>query len=490
MCIKVGSGVNLFQKVPTWTKCGVAIALILIAFGGIGYGLSARSHYTIDLTLDFTGGRFTGQETVWYQNTTGQQIHRVFFRLYPNARYLYGPGNLRVDTVSVAGVATTSTSDGTVLSVNLPAALPPEETTEITISFHGALSRWYNDTPSSSTDYGIYAATTHTLTLASFYPILATYDPKKGWDLRPVGPIGDPVTSDVADYDVTVTAPAGVQVVASGTLARKKRIKDEMQYQFVGNAMRDFMLVAGDNFAVQTTDSAGVMLRANFFPSHRHAAITALAQGKQAIALYSARFGPCAYPKVDLVEAPLARAAGVEYPGLVLIGSHYCAAPSTEFFSIIIAHELAHQWWYAAVGNDVKAEPWLDEALATYSSVLYLEATDGPATARAVLAEFQEDYQAARAAHPTLSVASPTSRFPDDATYSAIVYSGGACFLDAIRTAIGDGTFFTALSTYYRSFMFRRATSEDLLAAFVRACRCDLEKIYSEYLRPAVVKSP
>jgi pimeloyl-ACP methyl ester carboxylesterase len=37
----------------------------------------------------------------------------------------------------------------------------------------------------------------------------------------------------------------------------------------------------------------------------------------------------------------------------------------------VAAHEVAHQWWYAVVGNDIYREPWLDEAFAQYSGIIY-----------------------------------------------------------------------------------------------------------------------
>ncbi len=450
------------------------------------------SHYIIDVNVDFATGTFIGSEDVVYWNTTGNALDQIVFRLYPNSQYLYGPGTLHVDAVHTLGVAVTATPTGdqTVLPVDLPRPLPPQSRATITITFSGKLSRWSDGVPTASSDYGIYAATAHTLTMASFYPILAAYTPGTGWDRTPVGPIGDTVTSDIANYDVTVTVPAGVVVVGSGERTGVTRFGNEGQYQFVGRMMRDFMLVAGDDFVTRAESAGNTRLTAYFRPNDRRASATALEDGTRAIAIYNKLFGPCAYPKVDIVEVPLARAAGVEYPGLILVASDYCADPSTRFFSIIISHELAHQWWYAAVGNDVSAEPWLDEALATYSSVIYLEKTAGPRTARAVLAEFCEQYKRARATHPDLSVASPTRRFPDDGTYSAIVYSGGACFLNAIRAAIGDNAFFTALSEYYRLFKFRRATAHDLLAAFTHACGCNLDKIYTAYLKPAAVTTP
>jgi len=39
----------------------------------------------------------------------------------------------------------------------------------------------------------------------------------------------------------------------------------------------------------------------------------------------------------------------------------------------LTAHEIGHQWWFGAVGNDQVHEPWLDEPLATYGELLFYE---------------------------------------------------------------------------------------------------------------------
>ena len=38
----------------------------------------------------------------------------------------------------------------------------------------------------------------------------------------------------------------------------------------------------------------------------------------------------------------------------------------------LLAHEIAHQWWFGLVGNDQLREPWLDEGLANWSAWSYL----------------------------------------------------------------------------------------------------------------------
>ena len=44
-----------------------------------------------------------------------------------------------------------------------------------------------------------------------------------------------------------------------------------------------------------------------------------------------------------------------------------------DSLTTIAVHETAHQWWYALIANDQALEPWVDEALCTYSEFLYYE---------------------------------------------------------------------------------------------------------------------
>jgi hypothetical protein len=48
----------------------------------------------------------------------------------------------------------------------------------------------------------------------------------------------------------------------------------------------------------------------------------------------------------------------MEYPTFLL----------TEPGDLPAVHETAHQWWYALVGNDEYRHPWMDEALAQYTT--------------------------------------------------------------------------------------------------------------------------
>jgi aminopeptidase N len=72
---------------------------------------------------------------------------------------------------------------------------------------------------------------------------------------------------------------------------------------------------------------------------------------------YEARLG--AYPWSTYTAAVLPGFdGGIEFPTHVMHGSGSTARS--------IVHELAHQWFYALVGNDQGRDPWIDEGLASY----------------------------------------------------------------------------------------------------------------------------
>ena len=65
------------------------------------------------------------------------------------------------------------------------------------------------------------------------------------------------------------------------------------------------------------------------------------------------------------------QSSGLEYPGALQFGD---TAP--DDLADLAAHELAHQWFYALVGNDQARDPWLDEAFATYSQAVVTGSRD------------------------------------------------------------------------------------------------------------------
>ena len=109
---------------------------------------------------------------------------------------------------------------------------------------------------------------------------------------------------------------------------------------------------------------------------------------------------------------------------------------------MISVHEIAHQWWYARVGNDAALHPWLDEALATYSEYLYIE-------------EYYPSeknwwwYFRVAVYLPEGGVDSAVYEFSTPREYINAVYLRGAQMLQNLREDIGDEHFFQLLRSYY-----------------------------------------
>ena len=441
--------------------------------------------YEITVEVDLAAGTFTGEEEVGFTNGTGQALEEVFLRLYPNAASLYGEAELRVTSVALNGEAVSAelVGDGTILWIQLPAPLQTGEKALVGATFTGQPARWGSSFSGSPVGYGTFASSPGTMVLTSFFPMLAAYD-EDGWDIAPVASVGDPVTSEAASFLVHVTAPLDATVLTSGELVQEEVGPVRASRTYAGTGLRDFAVVIGETRLEKTARSGDTLVRVSFTPEHVRAAEITLSHATTALALFAEAFGPCAYGELDLVEVPLDRAAGVEFPGLILIGEAYAANPEDLFFDIIVSHEVAHQWWYAAVGNDVVEEPWLDEGLAMFSSLLFLERTRGPTIAREVLDSWKRTYLSARDRHADLSVASPTYQFPDSDTYAAFVYDGGASFFQDVRDATGGIAFFDALRDYYEDETGRIASRRDLLPRLETACSCSLSNLVSSYLRP------
>lgn len=325
--------------------------------------------------------------------------------------------------------------------------------------------------------YGIFARSEDAIVLASGYPLLAPWE--EGWNVQPVLPWGDALVAEVADYTAEIFAPVGWTLVTSG----EEEALGPGRFRVVGKDLRELGIVLVQGYECEVACLGDIELRSFFSPKHRAAGVAALGIALQALDLYQELFGPYPFSELDLVEVPLREAAGVEYPGLVLAASaYYERYPSDSlFFPMIFAHELAHQWWYAQVGNDQVAEPWLDEALVTYTSGLHFEAQG---RFPEIQAYWEDSYALGRERNPVALVTSPLWEFPEGQGYGGIVYSGGALFLHEVRTTMGDDAFFRALRRYLHEFRWRIAHGEDLLRILREESPVPLEGIIAPILGP------
>jgi aminopeptidase N len=195
-----------------------------------------------------------------------------------------------------------------------------------------------------------------------------------------------------------------------------------------------------------------------------------------AINLYSRLYGPAPFKRIVVVEADFPD--GMEFSGLVFVGHQWFAAydgKPDSWVTMITAHEVAHQWWYSLVGNDQSTAPYLDESLAIYSEVLYME-DRYPA-----LVPWWWSYRI-KLWQPIGSVDSTVYDFQGERLYINAVYLRGALMLQEIREKIGNDAFFKWLHDYETANEGKIATPLEFWGALAESDYAKTSEIRARYL--------
>ena len=104
-----------------------------------------------------------------------------------------------------------------------------------------------------------------------------------------------------------------------------------------------------------------------FAPGNREKTIQDLAS---AIRVYSDYFGPFPFPSLLVTETPAL--GGEAFPGFLLLSFQTFGELHTGEAELLRSHEVAHQWWGAAIDWDTYRDQWLSEGFAQYAAALYV----------------------------------------------------------------------------------------------------------------------
>jgi aminopeptidase N len=318
------------------------------------------------------------------------------------------------------------------------------------------------------------------LVMANAYPMLAPLE-YGSWRADPVQGAGDAVVSRTALYRVSVQAPDNWQIASSGSKVDDNLEAGVRTTQYATGPMREFMLVASPLLVLQEENVQDIRIQHWGLPETTPGWKDTLNVGVNSLDLYNTSFGPYPYREFDIISAPLRNAAGVEYPGLILIGDFlYTNTDTPSRLPTVVAHEVAHQWWYGLVGSDVLLHPWQDEALATFSAQLYEQKYD-PAYYNGANDYYQDAVKQLEDKQGPQKIDGSVSSFAQSGAYGVVVYLKGELFFEAVREKIGDQKFFAGLQEYFQHSQYRTAAPDDLLGSFEGACSCSLDELYTEW---------
>ena len=228
---------------------------------------------------------------------------------------------------------------------------------------------------------------------------------------------------------------------------------------------------------VQEAQHKGVTIKTYVFPQHRDAGQVIIEVAENALDMFAEFFYPYPRKTLSLVAADFLH--NMETDGMLLISKgvidFYRDAPLNNL-TILVPHEISHQWLYSLVGNDPAKEPWLDEALATYSEALYFE-------------RFHPEHlgwwweNRVERLNPSGWVDSTTSIPGGYTAYRDAVYLNGAKFLQSLRELVGYQAFTAALKQYVLENTLKIASGTDFFKAVRMNTDADLAPLLKQFFQ-------
>jgi aminopeptidase N len=438
--------------------------------------------YDISVRIDPAAERqVTGWERVLVPHRGPDQLEELYFRLYPNLSRFGGGMSINGATVNGQTATFVYEADDTALRVNLPEPLLPDSEASVDLGFDLQV-------PRREKGYVLCGESQSILSLPLFYPTLAVREDRVDvhrWNLDIAPSIyGDPAFVEAGLYQVTATVPSEMVVAGTGTVITTTASSDGWSdVHFAGGPRREFMLILSSQFRTAGVDACGARITSYFLTGDEATGMAALQYAAAALRVYCEYFDPYPFQDMAVVSAPL-QYFGMEFPGLNLIGIDLYRE-SRDDLEFLVAHEVAHQWWYSVVGNDPVNFAWLDEGLAEYATYTYYKARYGEPTAenRAEL-RWRIPYQYAVDQRLDTVVNQPLSGFLPS-NYETMVYAKAALFFDAIRREVGDEPYYRILREYLDRYRYDIATPGDFLTVAEEVADRDLGQLYTQWILTA-----
>jgi hypothetical protein len=429
--------------------------------------------YHLEIQFDYATRRASVEQTVAYANNSAAALDEIALKIEPVN--FAGVFELKSFTWQDGSSVQAAEWEGAVLRFPLPAPLQPGEVISFALAYQLYLPRMVEN---ENLRPPIFGYTDRQVNLVDWYPFVPPYT-DAGWMIHARGNYGEHLTYDIADYEVNLllqNAPASLQIAASSA---PEVDGDWLRYRLP--TARNFVLSLSPDYQVQQGTAGNVTVYSYAFPVHGTANTAVLQTTINALNLYQELFGPYPHHTMSAVEADFLD--GMEYDGLYYLSRGFYnlyAGEPADYLVAIAAHETAHQWWYALIGNNQASEPWLDEALCTYMEHIYYERY-APEALDWWWA-YRVNYYEPRG-QIDVSIYDKHGQFQSYRDYRDAVYLNGAVFLHELRGTMGDDAFFAFLKDYAQRHAGGIATRQSFFAVLREHTSQDLSPLISKYFK-------
>jgi hypothetical protein len=289
---------------------------------------------------------------------------------------------------------------------------------------------------------------------APWYPRLGT------------GRVGE---DDAGEVELTLTAPAGQRVIASGARDGANEANRPTEHRWRASLPGPAFFVAGELQAAESSSWNGKPLtwytplaqeHRSTVVSHPRSGAPSLADVRLLLEAQVGLFGPLPQPRLSVVQLPAPWPADAAYaaPGALLFGAE---APDVSR----LAHELAHQWWGLAVQTP------LLEGLATYAEWRFGPRHPDPGGS----------YLDFVTGHTDVPIRDALYRF-EEPERRALAYDKLATVLVMLEDVMGPDRFARLLRQFQRENAGRRTRLEEFQSLARSLARRDLDGFFNQWV--------
>jgi hypothetical protein len=466
--------------------------------------------YEMEISLDVKTNRFSGKQTVKYQNNSPETLDKVFFHLYFNA---FQPGSamdVRSRTLADAdprigsrisrlteneigfqkilsltqnGTKVNFKVEGTILEVDLSRPIRPGQSVKFDMEYEAQV-------PIQVRRSGRDNAEDIRYSMAQWYPKLCEFD-ERGWHADPY--IAREFYGVWGEFDVTIILDAGYTVAASGELQNASKIghgyapsrgaqSQKNTWHFKAKDVHDFVWAADPDYVHDVhICSNGLELHSFYQPNElfdqNWQALLPIME--EAFRYINQHFGQYPYPVYSFIQGG---DGGMEYPMATLITGHRSL---TSLVGVSV-HELMHSWYQMVLGFNESYYYWMDEGFTNYAAerVMNHLRSKGliPGDPDPMPFEsFYSGYIDLVMSGVEEPLSTHADHFENAGAYGAAAYQKGALFLHQLEYVIGKPDFDRGLLDFFDTWKFKHPDDNDFIRVMERSAGLELDW-YKDYM--------
>ncbi len=379
-------------------------------------------HYDIHLEIIFGSSQIQGYTEVQLVPKMNNQTSVALDLL-----------KMQIDSIKVNNLPATYFYNDTLLRVNFGSVKNIGDTCKVVVYYHGVpqtdVSGWGGFYFSGNYAFNLgvgFAAVPHNFGRV-WFPCFDNFVEKSLYDFY--------ITSDSSKY-AYCNGELISDVVSNGKRTRHWKMSKEIPSYLASVAVADYAEVK----QVITTPSHTIPVVIAARPSDTNGVKAAFIHLSDAVNIFESKYGLYQWNRVGYCLVPfnsgaMEHATNIAYPQL--------AIGTTAYEAQLMAHELSHHWWGDWVTCETQEDMWINEGMATYSEMIFLE----------------NQYSYLQYQNQLMSMLSemvqfgnfkeqqywPVSGIPSQYTYGDHVYKKGAIVAHNLRVYLGDSLFFGGL---------------------------------------------